>query len=125
MSKSMLCRALIPTSKSLAAERLRLLNEQADREALDNACRRSEVIAYEDAEGCFLAVATLLAGRLDGVAGRLANELVNEPNAAVIRDRLFTEHRAIRELVATGLQAFIDKYQQKVSQYQQDNPAAS
>jgi len=109
-------------SKSLAAERLRLLSEQADREALDNARRRGEVIKYEDAEGCFMAVATLLAGRLDGVAGRLANELVNEPNAAVIRDRIFTEHRAIRESLAVGIQDFVDKYRQEA---EQDYPTAS
>jgi hypothetical protein len=71
------------SGKNLATERLRLLSEQADREALDNARRRGEVIEYEDAEGCFMAVATILNSRLDGVAGRLANELVNEPNAAV------------------------------------------
>jgi phage terminase Nu1 subunit (DNA packaging protein) len=101
-------------SNSIAAARLRLLNEQADREALDNARRRGEVILYTDAEGCFLSVATILAGRLDGVAGRLANELVNEPNAAVIRDSLLTEHRAIRASVAAGLQAFVDKCRQEV-----------
>src|SRR5215212_6677719 len=96
-------------SKNLATERLRLLSEQADREALDNARRRGEVIEYDECEGCFLALANLLASRLDGVAGRLANELVNEPNAAVIRDRIFTEHRAIRASVAAGLQEFVDK----------------
>src|SRR5215212_8699294 len=78
-------------SKSLAAERLRLLSEQADREALDNAKRRGEVIEYEDAEGCMMTVASLLASQLDGMAGRLANELVNESNAAVIRDKIFIE----------------------------------
>jgi hypothetical protein len=109
------------SGKNLATERLRLLSEQADREALDNARRRGEVIEYEDAEGCFMAVATILNSRLDGVAGRLANELVNEPNAAVIRDRLLIEHRAIRASVATGLQAFVDKCRREVEQYERDN----
>jgi len=111
-------------SKNLAAERLRLLSEQADREALDNARRRGELIEYEDTEGCFLTVATILAGQLDGVAGRLTNELVNEPNSAVIRDRIFTEHRAIRASLAAGIQDFVDKCRQEVEQYQQDNPTA-
>jgi phage terminase Nu1 subunit (DNA packaging protein) len=71
--------------KSLDAERLRLLSAQADREALDNARRRVEVIEYDEAEGCITALAALVANRLEGVAGRLANELVNASNPAIIR----------------------------------------
>jgi hypothetical protein len=104
--------------KTLTSERLRLLSEQADREALDNARRRGEVIEYRDAEDCMLALVGVLNSRLDGVAGRLANELVNEPNAAIIRDKLLTEHRAIRESLADGLQAFKDKCERKAALYE-------
>jgi hypothetical protein len=39
----------------------------------------------------------------------------------VIRDRLLTEHHAIRASVATGLQAFVDKCRREVEQYERDN----
>jgi hypothetical protein len=104
--------------QTLTSERLRLLSELADREALDNARRRGEVIEYRDAEDCMLALVTILTSRLDGVAGRLANELVNEPNAAIIRDKLLTEHRRIRTAVSAGLIAFKDECAREAALYE-------
>jgi hypothetical protein len=82
---------------TLTSERLRLLSEQADREALENAVRRGEVIDFEDALEVVASIALLVASRLDGVGGGLANELINEPNPAKIRKKLLSEHRAICE----------------------------
>jgi len=98
-------------SKSLAAERLRLISEQADREASDNARKRAEVIDYEVAEGVITRLASLTVSRLDGLGGRLANELVNEPNPAVIKDKILSECRAIREALADSAKALGRHYQ--------------
>jgi phage terminase Nu1 subunit (DNA packaging protein) len=98
-------------SKSLAAERLRLISEQADREALENACRRGEVIVYAVAEEVVAGLASLIVSRLDGLGGRLANELVNEPNPAVIRDKILAECRAIRQELADAAEGLGRHYQ--------------
>lgn len=91
-----------PQAGSLQAERLRLVSEQADSAALDNAKRRGELIDYDVAEHLITWLAALVVSRLEGVAGRLANDLVNEPNPAVIRVKLLSEHRAIRAAIANG-----------------------
>jgi phage terminase Nu1 subunit (DNA packaging protein) len=96
---------------SLEAERKRLIREQADREALDNARKRGEVIAYAVAEEVVAGLASLIVSRLDGLGGRLANELVNEPNPAVIKDKILTECRAIREALAGSAKALGQYYQ--------------
>jgi phage terminase Nu1 subunit (DNA packaging protein) len=85
---------------SLEAERIRLIRAQADREELENEKRRGEVIYFSTALDVITSVASLVANRLEGVAGRLANELVNESNPAVIRHKLLAEHRAIRQSLA-------------------------
>lgn len=89
--------------RSLEAERKRLIREQADREALENARTRGEVIPVEQVEQIFTATIALVVNRLEGVASRLANELVNIDNPAVIREKLLIEHRAIRKAIADGL----------------------
>jgi phage terminase Nu1 subunit (DNA packaging protein) len=94
---------------SLEAERIRLIRAQADREELENEKRRGEVIYFSTALDIITSVASLVANRLEGVAGRLANELVNEPNPAVIRDKLLQEHRAIRESLADPAQDFAER----------------
>ena len=43
------------------------------------------------------------------MAGRLAHELVNESNPAVIRDKLLQEHRAIRRSLADAAQDFAER----------------
>jgi phage terminase Nu1 subunit (DNA packaging protein) len=96
---------------SLEAERKRLIHEQADREALENACRRAEVIDYEVAEGVITRLASLTVSRLDGLGVRLANELVNEPHPAVIKDKILSECRAIREALADSAKALGRHYQ--------------
>lgn len=89
--------------RSLEAERKRLIREQADRESLDNERKRGELIPADQVELVFTATIALVVNRLEGVAGRLANELVNIQNPAVIREKLLIEHRAIRKAIADGL----------------------
>jgi hypothetical protein len=60
-------------------------------------------------------MASLVASRLEGVAGRLANELVNESNPAVIRDKLLQEHRAIRQSLADATRELAAQTQAVVS----------
>lgn len=110
--------------KSLEAERLRLVAEQADREALDNARKRAEVIDYEVAEELVTSMASLLSSRLDGIGGRLANDLVNEPNPAVIRDKILSECRAIREAIAETAGELGQRYQSMRNGAADNSPAA-
>lgn len=90
-------------SEALRQARIRLLKERADRETLENAVRRGELLPASHVEQVFTQTLALAVSRLEGVAGRLANELVNIGNPAIIRDKLLNEHRAIEQVVADGL----------------------
>jgi phage terminase Nu1 subunit (DNA packaging protein) len=100
---------------SLEAGRIRLIRAQADREELENEKRRGEVIYFSTALDVMTSLVSLVTSRLEGVAGRLANELVNEPNPAVIRDKLLQEHRAIRQSLADGAQDFAERSQREAA----------
>lgn len=85
------------------AEGERLKREQADKIALQNAATRGETVLRVHLRLVLLESNALLAGQLDGVAGRMANELaaINEP--AKIRQKLLDEHRRIRAAYADAL----------------------
>jgi phage terminase Nu1 subunit (DNA packaging protein) len=100
---------------SLEAERIRLIRAQADREELENEKRRGEVIYFSTALDVITSIASLVASRLEGVAGRLAHELVNESSPAVIRDKLLQEHRAIRQSLADATRELAEQTQAVVS----------
>ncbi len=94
----------------LEAERIRLIRAQADLEELDNAIKRGELLYAADSSQAFSELGALLASRLEHVAGRLANEVVNEPNPAVIREKSLQEHRAIRESFADSMEQLAQHY---------------
>ncbi len=100
---------------SLEAERIRLIRAQADREELENEKRRGEVIYFLTASDVITSVASLVANRLEGVAGRLANDLVNEPNPAVIRHKLLQENRAIKQSLADATRELAEQAEAAVS----------
>jgi len=70
----------------LEADRLRLIAKQADREAVDTARKRAEVIDFEDAKDVCASMASLVSRWLGGVAGRLGSEQINEPTPAIVRE---------------------------------------
>ncbi len=100
---------------SLAEERKRLITAQADKEELENEKRRGEVIYFETAVDVITSVVSLVTSRLEGVAGRLAADLVNESNPAVIRPKLLAEHRAVRQSLADATRELAEQTQVVVS----------
>lgn len=85
------------------AEGERLKREQADKIALQNAQTRRELVLREHVRLVLLESNALLAGQLDGVAGRLASELAGMTEPAKIRQCLLDEHRRIRAAYAAAL----------------------
>lgn len=83
------------------SQRERVAKEQADKIAFANARDRKNLVLAEHVSYVMTAMAADIAGRLDGLPGRMANELsgINEP--AKIRSRLLDECRSIRAGFAT------------------------
>jgi hypothetical protein len=96
---------------SLSEERKRFVKAQADKEELENEKRRGEVIYFETALDVITSVVSLVTSRLEGVAGRLAADLVNESNPAVIREKLLAEHRAIRQSLSDAARGLSERSQ--------------
>jgi hypothetical protein len=78
---------------------------------LENEKRRGEVIYFETALDVITSVVSLVTSRLEGVAGRLAADLVNESNPAVIREKLLAEHRAIRQSLSDAARGLSERSQ--------------
>lgn len=89
-------------------ERERLAMNQADKVALENAQKRGELIPVEVLQEVLGAAFADHGAQLDGLAGRLANELagINEP--ARIRLRLLEECRRIRSSLAGSLAGIVE-----------------
>jgi len=82
------------------SERERLARAQAEKFELENARRRGELTLVSYIAELLNGMAADISSRLDGLAGRLANELAGISDAAVIRERILGECRAIRTGVA-------------------------
>lgn len=85
------------------SQRERLAAEQADRVALKNAQVRGELILRGHVQHVVLEANAMLAGQLEGVAGRFANELASISDPAKVRGILLDEHRRIRRAYADAL----------------------
>lgn len=81
------------------SERERLYREQADEKALSNERERGNLIYRDQVRDVLLMIAQSLASALDGLPGRLANELAHQ-DARPIRERLLNELRLVREDLA-------------------------
>jgi phage terminase Nu1 subunit (DNA packaging protein) len=84
---------------SLTSERIRQAGQSADKQALENAVRRGELVSAPYVVEVMRGMAADISGRLDGIPGRLATELVGF-NAEQIKIRLLAEVRGIRSGVA-------------------------
>lgn len=85
------------------SQRDRLAKEQADKVALENAVRRGELAKVAHFRAIAAAAISHLNAELDGIAGRLANELAGISDPAEIRGRLLDQHRAARAAFADRL----------------------
>lgn len=85
------------------SEHERLVRAQADKLELDIGKRRGELLLASDVEQQDMALAADFRSRLDGLPGRIANELAGITDAAEIRRLLLEETRAIATAFADAI----------------------
>jgi hypothetical protein len=84
------------------------LLEQKFRESkMENDVRERLLVELSEVDDAFSEAMALIAMRLDGLSGRLANELAGISDPAVIRQRLRNELISIRASASNGLADFI------------------
>jgi transcriptional regulator with XRE-family HTH domain len=86
--------------RSTGSKRQQLAAAQAEKFELENARRRGELVLAADADARLAQIGADLIGQLEGLPGRLANELAGITDAGIIRERLLAECRAIRVVLA-------------------------
>lgn len=89
-------------------ETARLRRVQADREELELAKSKGELMHIEDVRQVVLAANVVFASQLEALPGRLANELAALTNPALILAKLRDECRRVREAVANEFQRLAD-----------------
>jgi hypothetical protein len=92
-----------PQTQSTGSKKQALAAAQAEKFQLENARRRGELVLLEDVISMLSTMAADLVGLLEGLPGRLANELAGITDAGVIRERLLQECRAIRLAIAESI----------------------
>ena len=76
----------------------RIQGERERKLKMDNDFRSGKLILLADVEQMAMEIAVAVSNSLDGVAGRIAG------GDAVMRQRIFNEHRRIRETIGTRLE---------------------
>lgn len=102
----LLTRANDKSKKQGESQRERLYREQADEKALANERERGKLIYRDQVRDALMTIARSLGSALDGLPGRLANELSHQ-DARLIRERLLFEHRVVRRDVAQSIAEFV------------------
>ena len=85
-----------------AAADVRLKSAQADLRELEYVQRRSELLSRDFVETVMADLLVMMNRQLDAVSDGLAKELAGETNPEVIRSRLRSEAREIRQGIADG-----------------------
>lgn len=88
--------------------RERLAQVQAERVELDNEKERKNLLRLDHVTDIMTSAVAQLASQLDGVAGRVANDLSSETNPAVIRQIVLDEHHRVRSAYADALQKLFE-----------------
>ncbi len=88
--------------ENINEERRLLIMEQKRQLEIKNDEAEGLLVPLEDVRIAFNAAQTELASILDGAAGKMSS------SDAVVRQRLFDEHRRIRDIYATRLEGFVD-----------------
>jgi hypothetical protein len=89
-----------PPVGSIGDETARLKSAQADIAEIDAARMRGELIEAEEVRLVFAAAAVVFASQMQGLPGRVANELAALDDPALITHKLRDEIRRIREAVS-------------------------
>jgi hypothetical protein len=92
-------------SADLSEARLKLTEAQRRDLELRTRQRSRKVVDLDEVATVFDAAMVIVASSLDGLAGRLSNELATVSEPALIRARLFDECRRIRNAAADQLEA--------------------
>lgn len=90
------------------SQRERLAQEQADKVALDNAIKRGTLIRGDMIVEILGPAFSDLGANLDGISGRLANELAGTRDPAIIRSKLFGELRKVRASFAQQIAELVE-----------------
>lgn len=112
------------TGYAAGSERERLARAQAEKFELENSRRRGELVLVSVVVEILMGMAADLTGRLEGIPGRLANELAGISDAAVIRARLLEEIRAVRAGAAEYIRK-LEQYRPALSDASDDVGSAS
>jgi len=86
------------------SQRDRLAREQADKVALENAQRRGELVPIAQVRAVASELVSRLGSALEGLPGRLANEIAGISDPAEIRARIGDEIRGARTAFAHGIE---------------------
>ena len=97
-----------PVTESMNSQRQLLYKAQTEREELNNSVRRRELVEYDQVQHTLNALSVMFARQIDAIGARLANELVGQTEAAIIKERIDDETRQVRESVASVVKAWAD-----------------
>ena len=98
----------IPASGGINSETARLRRLQADREELEIAKARGQLVPAEDVRQTLLAAGAVFASQLDALPARLAHELVGITDVNVILERIRVECDRVREATAAQFNELAD-----------------
>ena len=93
---------------NIAVERLRLT--VAQRKALEQttAIKARELVPADEVQTLFCATLAMSMSQLDGMGGRLCNDMAAQSDPAICKKVMFDETRRIRAALAADLQSFAD-----------------
>lgn len=95
-------------SSDLAAEKLKHTVAQRREIEQRTAKRARDLIAVSEVRTAFDTAMTLIGAQLDGLSGRLANDVAAQSDPAICKQVIFNETRRIRAAAAAELKAFAD-----------------
>lgn len=99
-----------------ATEDARLKSAQADLRELEYTQKRSQLLERSLVETVIADLLVMMNRQIDAVSGGLAMELAGETNPEVIRSRLRSEAREIRQGVADGFGRLISDIEKRAGQ---------
>ena len=94
-------------SADIAAARLRLIDAQRHDLEMRTREREGKLLPHDEVAGAFEAAMVTVGTQLDGLAGRMAGDLVAISDPAVMRGKVFDETRRIRNAAADQLEALL------------------
>ncbi|MBF0449005.1 MAG: terminase small subunit [Magnetococcales bacterium] len=104
------------SNPTMAAEQLRLTRSKADIEEIRARELAGQYLETEAVRETFAEAMVIVSTQMDGLGGRVANQLAGMTSVAEIRDLIFKETRNIRRAAADKLQKFVDEEKEESTQ---------